>query len=501
MTVQWLWTPHGDQLLTTRFMRNRTLFAALAHELLPRLRERAGRPLKVLVWACASGAEAYTLRAVCPRDLVGEVWGADIHADSIAEAQRGVYTAGCWQALLDPEQPLLRADEIEAMFVLEVGGDGDTRYRVRDELREGARFVVADLFAASSPLPKAAFDVVLCNNLLLHLQPPSVLRAVELLRAYVRAPGAMVLSGCRPDVRAHAAEQFALRPWLHAVDAIADGWNGVSSAWDLSPRPVWAWPPVPRSDPDYLRKRCEVFEVDAAVPADLGDPAPARGSRRRDEATFWLFDRAPRCLPLRTLEEIFADLVFRADAATVPALYQDNYYPVYEALARYLQPRRILEIGTRFGYSLVPLVLGALAQRPRHLQVLSIDMESYDNAFPCSSQEVARRNFEACIGPRCGDTEVEVDFVVGDSHAVQLPESWRFDLIHVDGDHSEQGAFLDIVDSFARLQPGGVMIVDDIDQPDVLAGYRRAVSHLRLDAADCAFVAHKHGLGVLRAPM
>lgn len=497
MTPRWLWSPTEDQILTTRFMRNRPLFETLWTGVLPALRARTGRPLRVLVWACSTGAEVYTLRSSCAPDMVAEVWGADVNEGAIGEACRGLYRADRWHSLLDAERPLLTEDEVTALFEPLVDADGDTRYSVRPAHRRGVRFVVADLFAAVGEVPARAFDLVVCNNLLLHLHPESALAAVGRLRRYVRGWGALVLSGTHPTVRAQAAAEHGLQPWPQALEAIAEGGDGVSAAWSLTPRPAWAWPPVPRDDPAYLVKRCEIFSV--APAADLADVSPPRGSRRRDEATFALFDREPRCLPLVTLEELFADLVFRADADTVPALYQDNYYPVYEALARYLAPRSILEIGTRFGYSLVPLTRGALAAGARRLQVLSIDMESYDNAFPCGSQEVARRNFEACIGPLCAQSEVEVDFVVGDSHAVRLPPEWRFDLVHVDGDHSEEGAYRDIVDAFALLRPGGVMLVDDLDQPAVWAGYRRAVTALGLAAADCAFVAHKHGLGVLRA--
>jgi len=496
MSTAWLWSPSEDQLLTTRFMRNRALFENLACDLLPELRAQRRRPLRVLVWACSTGAEVYTLRLLCPPDLVAEVWGADVNPTALDEAARGVYASEAFHSLLDGERSLLTAAEVEALFERWTGAEGATRFGVRAEHRRGVRFVVADLFAPPVDVPEAEFDLVLCNNLLLHLQPDAALAAIGRLRRYVRGDGALVLAGCQPAVRARAVAVHGLRPWTTALEAIAAGWDGVSAAWDLSPRPVWAWPTPSPADPDYVGKRCEVFTV-----APLPDPdgkSPVRGPRRRDEATLWLFDREPRCLSLRTLEELFADLVFRADPDTVPALYQDNYYPIYEALARYLEPRSILEIGTRFCYSLVPLTRGALAAGAKSLKVVSIDLESYANAFPCSSQEVARRNFEACIGPLCHDREVEVDFVVGDSHTVVLPSDWSFDLVHVDGDHSEDGACRDIVAAFARLRPGGVVLVDDLDQPAVFAGYRRAVATLGLPPGERAFVAHKHGLGLLR---
>jgi predicted O-methyltransferase YrrM len=77
--------------------------------------------------------------------------------------------------------------------------------------------------------------------------------------------------------------------------------------------------------------------------------------------------------------------------------------------------------------------------------------------------------------------------------ALDLHESWdscertsRFDLIHIDGEHSEAAALHDLRESVQRLSPGGVIIVDDWLQPDFI-GVNSAV-HRFLSEADFRIV-------------
>jgi hypothetical protein len=209
----------------------------------------------------------------------------------------------------------------------------------------------------------------------------------------------------------------------------------------------------------------------------------------RSEVTLWYFDGPCQLLPVPEHDEIFDGLVYRAPVEMVPALYQRRYYEDYFLLARYFGPRSILEIGTRFGYSLIAMCRGA---SPALQRVVSIDLESYENCFDQPTQAVARRNFDACVGP----AEPSRQFIVGDSHTVEVAET--FDLIHVDGDHTEAGARDDIVKFFERLSPGGVMLVDDLDQPPVLNGFLAAVAALGLAGRQVAFYPHKHGIGMLQ---
>jgi predicted O-methyltransferase YrrM len=129
-------------------------------------------------------------------------------------------------------------------------------------------------------------------------------------------------------------------------------------------------------------------------------------------------------------------------------------------LSRVLQPTSYLEIGVRRGRSLAMLASQSPACRILGCDLFIPDYAGMDNPGPDFVRgELARLGF---TGP--------LDFLVGDSHRV-LPEYFRthpeafFDLITVDGDHSEAGAIADLQTVMPRVKIGGVLIFDDVSNP------------------------------------
>lgn len=143
-------------------------------------------------------------------------------------------------------------------------------------------------------------------------------------------------------------------------------------------------------------------------------------------------------------------------------------------LASVLQPATYLEIGVRRGRS-----LAMVASRVPDCRVVACDLfiENYagmDNPGPdFVRSELARVGFTGTI-----------DFVVGDSATV-LPaflgehDDLFFDLITVDGDHSERGARLDLQTVIPRLKVGGALVFDDISNhshPELLGVWEDVVA-------------------------
>lgn len=133
---------------------------------------------------------------------------------------------------------------------------------------------------------------------------------------------------------------------------------------------------------------------------------------------------------------------------------------VLYAAAKTIQPRNYLEIGVRRGRSVCVVARGC-----PNVGVIAFDMwvQGYagmDNPGP---------DFVCSELSKHGHTG-EVFFVNGDSHQT-IPAFFRqnpgvtFDMITVDGDHSEEGAFDDLKNVIPYLSVGGILVFDDISHP------------------------------------
>jgi len=134
------------------------------------------------------------------------------------------------------------------------------------------------------------------------------------------------------------------------------------------------------------------------------------------------------------------------------------HYTMKAAICAKFNPRRIIEIGTRCGYSL--LCFNLVAPRASYLCIDgAMDADSY-HCLAHAKRLIERRSLEA-------------DLVVVDSHAIKsLPPAC---FAHVDGDHSYEGALADL-----RLVAGcRAILADDCDNKDV----RRAVEQFCRETA------------------
>lgn len=120
--------------------------------------------------------------------------------------------------------------------------------------------------------------------------------------------------------------------------------------------------------------------------------------------------------------------------------------PLLYAVAAGMGARRILEIGTSDGTSLLAF-LKAAQETDGH--VVSVDYQDVPFAQALVDRYEVRSRWT---------------FMKGDSHEI-LPrlvaQGERFDVILVDGDHSETGARQDIADVEKMLIPGGVLFTHD----------------------------------------
>ena len=130
------------------------------------------------------------------------------------------------------------------------------------------------------------------------------------------------------------------------------------------------------------------------------------------------------------------------------------------ASATLLKPRNYLEIGVRRGRS-----LSIVAQCSPECSIFGFDlwMQNYAG-MPNPGPDFVRNELM-----RVGFVG-KLELVSGDSHQT-LPSFFRefpeieFDMINVDGDHSDEGARLDLLQVLPHLAVGGILLLDDITHP------------------------------------
>ncbi len=133
---------------------------------------------------------------------------------------------------------------------------------------------------------------------------------------------------------------------------------------------------------------------------------------------------------------------------------------VLTAVTQQARPRRYLEIGVRRGRS-----MAMVASKQTDCEIYGFDRwtpnyAGMPNPGPdLVSAEVRKLGFTG-----------KLEFINGNSHETvpkffqENPEMF-FDIITVDGDHTEKGAAQDLLDVIPHITVGGVLVFDDICHP------------------------------------
>lgn len=113
---------------------------------------------------------------------------------------------------------------------------------------------------------------------------------------------------------------------------------------------------------------------------------------------------------------------------------------------KWLRPKTYLEIGSAIGRS--TCIVGAYAP---NCEITAMDL------WKASRMDIVENNLKS-VG-----FEGAAHLIQGDSHK-ELPKlkGNQYELILVDGDHTKQGAILDLQATLAMLPRGGVIVFDDL---------------------------------------
>jgi predicted O-methyltransferase YrrM len=140
-----------------------------------------------------------------------------------------------------------------------------------------------------------------------------------------------------------------------------------------------------------------------------------------------------------------------------------NYYEHYALWSALTKPRRYLEIGVLRGWSTMAVLLGW----PAIEEVALIDNEMYGVSIYEAKESICQFRRDQRMMGRFG-----IQIHVGDSKKLpDVPFDGNFDLIHVDGEHSERAVRRDLELVLPRMTDRGLIIVDDQSGiPHVKAG-------------------------------
>lgn len=141
------------------------------------------------------------------------------------------------------------------------------------------------------------------------------------------------------------------------------------------------------------------------------------------------------------LDEILRDAILREGMPSIQV--DDNEARVLQLLTMLLRPRRVIEVGTLFGYSTIHIARGI----PEGGKLISLEVDPH-------AASLAQRYVEKA------GVEDRVEIMVGDAaELLSGMERDSVDMIFIDADKKSYPDYLKAC--FPLLRPGGLLVADD----------------------------------------
>lgn len=182
--------------------------------------------------------------------------------------------------------------------------------------------------------------------------------------------------------------------------------------------------------------------------------------------------------------DILAGLLQPQDVGE-PFAFGNNCYLWWHHVGTVFCPKRVLEIGTRFGYSLLAVYRGT-DWGPEDMSVAAYDCEC--NPGDKEPLKVFAEFFRGLgIQPYIHRADTQTTPYLSPPFAPELAV--------VDGNHSEAGAYHDIRLVAQVLTPGGIIVVDDTNPGEVSRAVERFCADTNWNAV---FLPSLHGMSLIR---
>lgn len=169
----------------TSFFRDRSVFERLSGEILPGLMAAPRREKRLSIWsaACATGQEVWSLAMLLDglplKGWTVDLLGSDLSRAAVARAELGLYSQ--FEVLRG-----LSEEDVARYFRAQERG-----FLVSETLRQKARFRVFNLLDSFGWLD--SLDLILCRNVLMHLDRATRVDVLERLAETLEPGGVLVL--------------------------------------------------------------------------------------------------------------------------------------------------------------------------------------------------------------------------------------------------------------------------------------------------------------------
>jgi len=239
----------------TQFFRFPNQYRALNERVVAHLRpghvDARTEPLEILVFACCSGAEAFSLAYVLQKNFPGlkfHIRAFDLVPEVIERARSAMFTRDeVYQG------PFVTEEFVREAFDVVDGGT----YRVKGAIAETISFAVGDLLDKRFMESLGKADIVVAQNVLFHLPRPNARVAFGLLDNALKPGAALFVNGMDTDMRIDLTRKSSLQPLDYLVEEIhndarvdrGSGWAGA----------YWGRKPFSRKSREWLREHGTIY--------------------------------------------------------------------------------------------------------------------------------------------------------------------------------------------------------------------------------------------------